>query len=249
MGSHASSKGDGCFKPHCFPEIDSAASPANPKAGPDFKEDDPKEGTKGDRHPFIPADPRRKAAAGTDPSFEEQLALARQEGHAEGVAAGQQAAAESLAPVIQALQGAVEALTAQEAQLTAQAEKAVVTLSLAIAEKVIPRAVSELPEALLTVVNQALSKVLAGTRLNLRVNPEDLERLKASQDTLALPDIDPARLTWSPDPGIGTGGCIVETDFGDIDARIEHQLKLIAALFHQQLSKPPGALEGQGTDP
>jgi flagellar assembly protein FliH len=245
MVSHSSSNGEECFKPHCFPEIDGAVTSAEHGAEQDFKEGNPKGGA----GPFIPADPNHKAAAGTEPSIEERLELARQEGHAEGLEAGQKAAAESLAPVIQALKGAVDAMTAQQVQLTAQAEKAVVTLSLAIADKVIPQTISALPEALLTVINQALSKVLAGTRLNLRVNPDDLERLQASQNALALPDIDPARLTWSPDPGIGTGGCIVETDFGDIDARIEHQLKLIAALFHQQLSKPPGALEGQGTDP
>jgi flagellar biosynthesis/type III secretory pathway protein FliH len=248
MVSHASSNGDGCFKPHCFPEIDATLASAKPRTQQELKKGDPKAAPKGapkgNAHPFIPADPRRKAAAGTQPSIEEQLAMARQEGHAEGVEAGQRAAAESLAPVIQALQSAVDAMTAQEAHLATQAEKAVVTLSLAIAEKVIPQAISELPEALLTVVNQALSKVLAGTRLNLRVNPEDLERLKASQNTLALPDIDPARLTLSPDPGIGPGGCIVETDFGDIDARIEHQLQLIAGLFQQQLTKQLATLEG-----
>jgi flagellar biosynthesis/type III secretory pathway protein FliH len=243
MVAHSTSNSDDCFKPHCFPAIDGPSAATQP-ADQDFQEGK----AKGAGSPFIPADHRQKAAAGAQPSYEEQLAMARQEGHAKGFEAGQRAAAESLAPVIQALQSAVTAMTDHEVQLRAQAEKAVVELTLAIADKVIPQAIFELPEALVSVVNQALAKVLAGTRLNLRVNPADLEGLQASQAALELAPIDPARLTWSPDPGVGRGGCIVETDFGDIDARIEHQLQLIAALFHQQLSKTLATEEGQGID-
>jgi flagellar assembly protein FliH len=240
MATHSTSDEDACFKPHCFPEIDGAFAPAEPMAGKDVVSDDDQDpvGT------FIPARHGQDAPDGGAPSMEERLAVARQEGHAAGYDEGLKTAAGSLAPVIQALQSAVGAMAANEAQLTAQAEKAVVELSLAIAHKVIPQAIGELPEALLTVVNQALSKVLTGNSLNLRVNPEDLERLKANQSDLALPPIDPARLTWSADPTVGPGGCIVETDFGDIDARIEHQLTLIESLFRNQLSKTTAIEEG-----
>jgi flagellar assembly protein FliH len=244
MVAHSTSDSDNCFKPHCFPALDGATASRQPRSDEDIQEGSPKEAGS----PFIPADHRQKAAPGAQPSFEEQLAMARQEGHAKGFEAGQSAAAESLAPVIQALQSAVTAMTDHEVLLQAQAEKAVVELTLAIADKLIPQAISELPQALVTIVNQALSKVLAGTRLNLRVNPEDLERLQASQGALELTPIDPARLTWSPDPGVGRGGCIVETDFGDIDARIEHQQQLIAALFRQQLSKTLTTEDAQGID-
>lgn len=240
MVTHSTSDGDDCFKPHCFPEIDGAFAPVKPMVGKDVPSRD-------DEAPvdtFIPARHGRDASEGGGPSLEERLAAARQEGHAAGYEEGQKAAAGSLAPVIQALQSAVGTMAANEAQLTAQAEKAVVELSLAIAEKIIPQAIDELPEALLTVVNQALSKVMTGTSLNLRVNPDDLERLKANQSELALPAIDPARLTWSADPAVGPGGCIVETDFGDIDARIEQQIALIESLFRSQLSKTIAIEEG-----
>jgi flagellar assembly protein FliH len=243
MVAHSSDT-QGCFRPHCFPEIDGAVATPDPKAGEAF----PADGGRGGVGPFIPANHGAEAGENPERSLEDQLALARQEGHAAGFEAGQKAAAESLAPVIQALQSAVAAMTATESDLTAQAERAVVELSLAIAAKVIPRAIGELPDAVLTVVNQALGKVLAGTRLTLRVNPADLERLQASQEALALPAIDPARLTWSADPGVGPGGCILETDFGDVDARIEHQLQLIEKLFRHQLARTDATEEGQGTD-
>ena len=240
MVTHSTADGDGCFKPHCFPEIDGS-----------FVSDKSTVGKSGASNAgqkpvdtFVPARHGQEAPEGAEPTVDERIAAARREGHAAGYDEGQMSAAGSLAPVIQALQSAVGAMAANEAQLTAQAEKAVVELSLAIADKVIPKAISELPDTLLTVVNQALSKVLTGTCLNLRVNPGDLERLKANQSDLALPSIDPARLTWSADPSVASGGCIVETDFGDIDARIEHQLTLIESLFRSQLSKVVATEEG-----
>jgi flagellar assembly protein FliH len=243
MASHSSDT-EGCFKPHCFPEIGSDFAAPGPRSGEDF----PAEPGKGTDGCFIPADHGKEAGESPEQSLEAQLRLAREEGQAAGYEAGQKAAAESLAPVIQALQSAVTAMATAEAQMAIQAEKAVVELSLAIADKVIPQAIDELPDTLLTVVNQALSKLLAGTRLNLRVNPADLQRLQASQTALALPAIDPARLTWSADPGVGQGGCILETDFGDIDARIEHQLQLIEKLFRQQLAKSRTGEAAQGSD-
>jgi flagellar assembly protein FliH len=218
-------------------------TPPKPKAGEGFPEDS----AKGSGSPFIPAKHGKTSAGEVEPTLEEQLTLARQEGHTAGFEAGQKAAAESLAPVIQALQNAVTAMAGTESQMTAQAEKAVVELSLAISAKLVPQAIAELPDTVMTVVNQALSKVMTGTRLNLRVNPADLELLQARQEALALPSIDPARLTWSADPGVGRGGCILETDFGDIDARIEHQLQVIDKLFRQQLAKADTVEEGQGT--
>lgn len=240
MVTHSTSDGEGCFEPHCFPEIDDTFVPADPALG----EDVPSKDNPDPVGSFIPARHSQDATDGAEPSMEERLAVARQEGHAAGYEAGQKAAAGSLAPVIQALQSAVGEMTANEARLTAQAEKAVVELSLAIAQKIIPEAIGELPSALLTVINQALAKVMAGTSLNLRVNPDDLEHLKSNQSDLSLPAIDPARLTWSADPCVGPGGCIVETDFGDIDARIEHQLSIIESLFRGQLSKTIAIEEG-----
>ncbi|MDJ0782910.1 MAG: FliH/SctL family protein [Desulfosarcinaceae bacterium] len=243
MASQSPSNDDGCFKPHCFPEFEGADAPEeSSRSGWSDSETPPNSGA------FIPANHHQEGAEGSEPSTAQQMTMARQEGYAAGMEAGQKAAAESLAPVIQALQSAVAAMASTEAQLTGQAEKAVVELSLAIARKVIPHAIGELPQALPSVLNQALAKVMDTNRLNIRVNPDDLARLKDSQNLLDLPTIDPARLTWSADPGIGRGGCIVETDFGDIDARIEHQLMLIENLFRQQLGKTIETDEGQGTD-
>ena len=239
MVSH-SSHTDACFRPHCFPEIGAGGTPSEAETEASF----PGKAAGGDPGAFVPAKNGGEPTA--ELSLEERLALAREEGHAAGFDAGQKAAAESLAPVIQALQSAVAAMSTTESDIMDQAERAVVELSLGIAAKMIPQTIEAMPEAALAVVNQALEKVLAGTRLTLRVNPEDLEQLQERQQELTLPAIDPARLSWSADPGVGRGGCILETDFGDIDARIEHQLEVIDHLFRRQLAKTDSNEADQG---
>jgi flagellar biosynthesis/type III secretory pathway protein FliH len=60
-------------------------------------------------------------------------------------------------------------------------------------------------------------------------------------DASRLPLSDPAgqanniRIRLEADETISSGGCIIETESGDVDARIETQLDIIKAAFREKL--------------
>ncbi|RMG57802.1 MAG: hypothetical protein D6713_08945 [Deltaproteobacteria bacterium] len=103
----------------------------------------------------------------------------------------------------------------------------IVDLSLQIARRIIRREVSVQREVILGVVKDALKKVGEGeTRVTIRVNPEDYEVLVANFEEVrnngAVRNIE-----IEPSTTISPGGCYIETEGGDVDARVEEQLKEI----------------------
>lgn len=110
------------------------------------------------------------------------------------------------------------------------AEPEIVRLVLTIAEKVIGKIVHEHQAAIQSIVRQAIESAL-GDRIVVRLNPEDYRVITA--EDFAYRDIldRTKRLTFKEDAAITTGGCVVETEVGTIDAQLETQLAAIRKAF------------------
>lgn len=90
------------------------------------------------------------------------------------------------------------------------------------------------PEHIHSVVERELCRVKRATKLELCLHPEDLVLLEQSD---AFPQRLELRgsLTLTPDPGISRGGCVLRTDLGEIDARLETRLALALALVSNEV--------------
>lgn len=109
-----------------------------------------------------------------------------------------------------------------------QWETAAIRLAAAIAAKVLHNAVELRPELCQINAREALKLAAGKTQVSMRMNPEDLAVLGNRVDLLS------SALNWTgnipiiPDPSIGRGGCIVQTEHGEIDARLDTQIDRIA---------------------
>lgn len=106
------------------------------------------------------------------------------------------------------------------------AEEEVVRLVIAIAEKVMGTVAAAGPELIRSVVRQALEKAL-GDRITVRLCPDDLRALMAGDHEFGDIIDRTRRLSFREDEAISKGGCVVETEVGTIDARMETQLAAI----------------------
>lgn len=106
------------------------------------------------------------------------------------------------------------------------AEADIIRLVMAIAEKVIGRIVHENTEAIKSIVKQALESAL-GEKIVIRLNPNDYKVVTANDFEFRDMLDRTKRITFKEDDSITRGGCVVETEVGTIDARLETQLKAI----------------------
>lgn len=162
---------------------------------------------------------------------------ARDAGLAEGFENGKQAVAAELEGVLQRMRQAYMDIEKYRKQLYRKAEEETVALALAVARKIIGQEISVDRQIVLNVVKGALDKVVDHERVKIRINPQDLETLQTALFEF-LPHVESLEnIHFEADAGLTAGGCVVETNFGNIDARMENQLDQIETAFEAELEK------------
>jgi flagellar assembly protein FliH len=232
-GSHPDSGG---LRPHFFPVLSMGTPPAG--AAPDpacgFRPGFAAAGE--DRLDSLSsrscADPEGQAEAVEIAALENAAwRRGQQDGYQQGLDAGRREAA----PMIKQFRQALSDLQSVRTQLLCQAEKDVVHLAISVARKIVLREPSVSPDLVLAVVKAALAKVADQDRIIIRVNPMDLKAVQAHDPALDQWVERHGTLAIVADSHTGLGGCQIETDFGDVDARLEKQLEVIETAFNEQL--------------
>jgi len=109
-------------------------------------------------------------------------------------------------------------------EIIESSEKQLTNIAIIIARKVV-KAITESDQAvILRNVSEALRKIKGRAQVTIRVNMSDMEITTRHKDDFyrMLDNIE--NVNVMEDPNVEKGGCIIETDFGDVDARISAQL-------------------------
>jgi flagellar biosynthesis/type III secretory pathway protein FliH len=120
----------------------------------------------------------------------------------------------------------VQAAVARDKAL-ASVQDDVVDLALAVARKVIGREVETSRTAVAEMCALALANVRRARSVSVRVHPADIGRVEESRPMLANVLGRDAGLVLEPDESVGRGGCVIVSDVGRVDARLEVQLAAI----------------------
>lgn len=101
-----------------------------------------------------------------------------------------------------------------------------VDLVFALAEKIIQREAERAPFVGETIA-RALLRLPQRERVIVRVNPEECALVREMKEDLFRRVDGLEFLEVKEDPRVARGGCIVETQFGNVDARIETQIAIL----------------------
>lgn len=107
-------------------------------------------------------------------------------------------------------------------------ERDMLDLAFGIAQRIIHHSVSLDPQIISEVVAQTLEQVRHRRQILVLVSPKDLPILEAQRQQLQGL-VEGAKLYFDEDPQISPGGCVIETESGRIDARLEVQLEAMKA--------------------
>lgn len=188
----------------------------------------------------------RKAAEILENASREAEAI-RSKAHASGLAAGresgirdietevqrraiqiaEQISADKLRSTLPAMIEAVSALDRERDRWLAEWEAFGIRLSVAVAEKIVRRQLDLQPETAATMFAETLRLAAGSTSISLRLNPNDVALLGDHPAELARSMSSCADAAIVPDATVSRGGCVVESQHGVIDARIETQLQRI----------------------
>ena len=126
--------------------------------------------------------------------------------------------------LIERTQKVLERAQDKRAEILSETEKQIVDLVLLITKKVIKVISENQRNIIITNVIEALRKVKSKGDIIIRVNLADLKLATEHKDDFIRLMENAKSLQIIEDSSVDLGGCIIETDFGEIDARIASQL-------------------------
>lgn len=146
-----------------------------------------------------------------------ELERAREKGYQEGVEQGRLDAVETAVRLLEDGGAIGESLAGEAAKL-----------AIAISSTVIGEQVSITPEVVKNIAVKALQESIIGESAVLVVHPDDKSTLEESYNELRRV-AGGVGIAIEDDKSISRGGCVVRTEFGEVDAQIDVLLDTIAA--------------------
>ena len=191
--------------------------------------------------PVAPPPPPREVAppaavaAAPAPPTPEALSIQQQErlaalereaftkGYAQGERAGLEAGGKRAEAMLRRVAQTLEELGNLRKTLMQQSERQMVQLALTLARRVVQREISLDPELIAAMAHVAIKKLGVSNPSTIRLHPDDYTIVARDGDRWSGSNV-----TVVPDPSIARGGCMVESDFGTIDASLDRQFDEMA---------------------
>jgi flagellar assembly protein FliH len=152
---------------------------------------------------------------------------ARDRGYDDGRDKGYDEGKEEVSRLINSLNRIISATIERRNEIIKNVEQQLMMIVLLITRKVV-KSISEHQKGIVMHnIREALSKVRGRTDVVIRVNIEDLELTTEHKAEFIKLVEDIKNVSILEDSTVDKGGCIIETDFGNIDARIASQFQEI----------------------
>lgn len=227
-------------KPYCFPNIplDNLSNKMERLGkGKDFQRSDFGKDGKSSNDFFEVSPVHAEFRVGTKGKSVEIEKQAYARGFVQGEKAGMESGRKKVEPVLSNFHQALLELDRIKNEISHNAEKETVDLAMAIARKIVGCEVVTNRNVVLDVVKEALKKVVDEDKIVIRINPSEFNFVKDAKLQFSDYVDHIENITIEEDDTISNGGCVIETNLGEIDARIEKQLQALEEAFKSQLQE------------
>ncbi len=143
------------------------------------------------------------------------------EGYAEGFKKGEDAAREEFQPFLKTIEGLISDLTGFRKDMYDKGEREMVEMVVGLAKKVIHFEFSTRDDAVQEMIRLAVESVLDRESMVIKINPTDKGYAESFRPELHHLFSEIKNITFEAHSGVERGGCVVETNFGVVDARID----------------------------
>jgi len=167
-------------------------------------------------------------AAGLEDIQKQAYEEAFEKGRAEGLLAGNQELAKRITDLDSILGSFAEPFSKLDDQVVSD----MVDLVISMLRQLVRREIRTDPGQIIAIVREAVTSLpTASSKVYLHLHPDDVTMVR---DALSLSD-DERNWELVDDPIISIGGCLVRTEYSQVDARVETRIaKLIAQVFGEE---------------
>jgi flagellar assembly protein FliH len=148
-------------------------------------------------------------------------------GYSEGIQEGRTREKQDLALSLASVEKLIRTLKTLKTELLERFEADILSLSMTIAEKVIHKEVSINRDVIIAVLKDTIRHIKDKEGLRIRLNPDDYNYITEIKPEFLNKYPDMNNVRFEVDGQIQRGGAVVETNFGEMDAQLDHQLQRI----------------------
>ncbi len=170
-------------------------------------------------------------------------------GYKEGFLKGEEFAKGEFSPFLETLLGVIDNLSGFRKNLFAKVEREMLEMTVDLAKKIIHHELSTREDSVQDIIHLAIQSVLDRENLTLRINPAEKIYAETYRPEIQQYFGDVKNLVIQPDPSIARGGCVVETNFGTIDARLERLNEQIDGILNLAPPAPEPEPEAEKPPP
>jgi flagellar biosynthesis/type III secretory pathway protein FliH len=171
---------------------------------------------------------RLKGEAGAEAiqAAEEAARASYEQGRREAETALSQQLLQQRSEMHDLMRGVLNSLRQAVPQIMRDTENAMIALSLSVAQKLVANI--PISAALVeSVVHDALTQIEGTAQFTVRLHPADLELLQKAESPLLASGDGATEFRFLSSPEVTRGGCLVQTQFGTVDALRETKFDLL----------------------
>ncbi len=172
----------------------------------------------------IESEPQEEEIRISRSEFQQEIEFAYKKGLEEGKLEGFRTAEAELGQSLQMVEELITKLQAYQEEFLSQHQEVMVELLFKIAERIVGPLAEQQKNLIQTTLNKILQEAQIAGRIKIMVHPEDLNALQSLEPELKKNFPDLKEIGLVADEMVSRGGCLVETDLGKLDARIETQI-------------------------
>ena len=157
-------------------------------------------------------------------------------GFARGEKAGIESGNEKIESVINRINKGLSELIKIRQDIYLETEQEIVKLAMAIARKIVCNEIRVKKDTVVNVVKEAVKKVEGNEKVKVKLSRKDFQFIKGEKPAIIDKINNIENVSFEMEESIPDGGCIIETESGNIDARLEKQFQAVEEAF-QSLDK------------
>jgi flagellar assembly protein FliH len=156
---------------------------------------------------------------------------AKEQGYQEGFELGKQEAESQIqqeySEKIEQTNKLLELAHEQKDAIISEAEPFLLELSTEIAKRIIKQELTDYPDKFVELIKQHILRIKEREYVSVCIHPDDYEFVQSQRAQLVAVVNGETEIKIIPDPLVSTKGCVIRTDYGSVDARIDIQIEEI----------------------
>ena len=144
-------------------------------------------------------------------------------GISEGIRTGEEQARKESIKSIESVQKQLKEIASLRKSILEKAEKDILMLSVSIAEKILQQEVTSNQDTVQNILKAAMKNILDRENIKVRLHPQDFHYMMDKKEDFLQGFDGIKNIVFEEDGSIIRGGALIETQFGEVDARIDRQ--------------------------